>query len=135
MVHNAFQFDTDLADGRLPLLLRGLVVLILTGPAVGKFVLYADRVGRFTQYGIPAPEIMVVVVGVLQLFTVVTVATGVAGRVGALVTIPIMVTAMVTASANVANALVLISCIGILLIGTGDAYIWDPLGVGEGATS
>ncbi|MBX0287869.1 hypothetical protein EGH22_16160 [Halomicroarcula sp. F28] len=134
MVQNALQFDTDLADGRLPVVLRGLVVLILTGPAIGKFVLYTDRVGRFTQYGIPAPEIMVVVVGVLQLFTVGTVATGVLARVGALVTVPVMVTAMVVASANVANALVLVSCIGIVLIGTGDEYIWDPLGVGEAVT-
>lgn len=135
MVQNAFQFDTDLANGRLPIVMRALVVLILTGPAIGKFLLYADRVGRFIEYGIPAPEIMVVVVGVVQLFTIATAVTGVAGRVGAFVTIPVMLTAMVVASPNVANALVLISCIGIVLIGTGDDYIWNPLGSGEGATS
>lgn len=134
MVQDTFQFGTigdDLAGGRLPVVMRALVVLILTGPAVGKFVLYGDRVGRFVTYGIPAPEVTVLLVGAAQLFTVATVATGTWGRLGALVTIPIMLTAMVVAAANVANVLVLLCCVGIVLLGTGEQYVWNPFESGS----
>jgi hypothetical protein len=133
MVQDTFQFGTvgdDLADGRLPLAMRALVVLVLTGPAVGKFVLYGDRVGRFVAYGIPAPEVTVLLVGAAQLFTVATVAAGVWGRLGALVTVPIMATAMVVDAPNAGNVLVLVSCLGILLLGTGEQYVWDPFDSG-----
>jgi len=134
MVQDTLQFGTvgdDIAGGWLPVLLRGLVVLILTPPAVSKFLRYSDRAANFAQYGIPAPEITVLLVGVAQLFAVVTIAAGAAGRLGALVTVPVMLTAMAVDAVNVFNALVLVGCVGIVLLGTGTYSVWEPFRFGE----
>lgn len=129
MEQNTFQFGTvgdDIAGGWLPVVLRGLVVLILTPPAVGKFIYYSDRAANFAEYGIPAPEITVLLVGVLQLLAVVSIAFGAAGRLGALSMVPVMVTAMVVQFVNPFNTIVLVGCLGIILLGTGNYSLWEP---------
>lgn len=134
MVQNVFQFETvgdDLAGGWPPVVLRAIVVLILGPSAVGKFVLYSDRAANFAEYGIPAPEITVLLVGVVQLLAVVTILAGAAGRLGALVTIPIMVTAMVVDAPNAGNVLVLTGCVGLVILGTGNYSTWEPFRVEE----
>ena len=134
MVQDTLRLGTvgdDIAGGWLPVVLRGIVVLILTPPAVSKFLLYSDRAGNFAAYGIPAPEVTVLLVGFLQLFAVVTIAVGAAGRLGALVTVPVMLTAMVADAVNPFNVLVLVGCIGILLLGTGNYSLWEPFRFAE----
>lgn len=134
MVQDTFQFETvgdDIAGGWLPVVLRGIVVLILAPPAVSKFLLYSDRAANFAAYGIPAPEITVLVVGVVQLLAAVSIAVGAAGRLGAVVTVPVMLTAMAVDAVNVFNVLVLVGCVGIVLLGTGNYSLWEPFRFGE----
>lgn len=136
MEQNAFQFETvgdNIAGGWLPVALRGLLAIILVPAAVWKFTLYADRVARFTEYGIPAPEIMVVVVGIVELLAALMILLGVAGRLGALVMVPIMLTAIAVSAPNPHNGLVLVGCIAVVLLGTGNLSLWEPFQFGEQA--
>jgi uncharacterized membrane protein YphA (DoxX/SURF4 family) len=129
MVQNVFEFGTvgdDIAGGWLPVVLRGLVAFILTAPAVGKFIEHSSRAANFAEYGIPAPEITVLLVGALQIFAIVTLVTGAAGRLGALTMVPVMLTAMVVDAVNVFNVIVLVGSLGIILLGTGNYSLWDP---------
>ncbi|GEM_PF-1497827 len=110
----------------LPLALRGLVVLLLGPAAVLKFVDHSGEAANFAEWGIPAPEITVLLVGAIQLPAALMIALGIAGRLAALVVIPIMVTAMVTAGVVVTNVLVLAGCLGIVVFGTGRYTLWRP---------
>lgn len=138
MEHNTFQFETvggTIVGGWPPVVLRAIVALILTPAAVWKFTLYADRVARFTEYGIPAPELMVIVVGVVEVLAVLMIFFGAAGRLGALVMVPVMVTAMVTTAPNIHNGIVLAGCIAIVLFGTGNLSVWEPFRFSDGAST
>lgn len=110
----------------LPLALRGLVVVMLGPAGVLKFVDHSGEAANFAEWGIPAPEITVLLVGAIQLPAAVMIALGIAGRVGALVVIPIMITAMATAGVVVTNVLVFLACLGILALGTGRYSLWQP---------
>lgn len=110
----------------LPVVLRGLVALVLTPAAVLKFVDYSAEAAAFAEYGIPAPDITVLVIGAIQLPAALMIAFGVAGRLGALVMVPIMLTAMVTAGVVPANVIVLSGCVGIVFLGTGSHSVWQP---------
>lgn len=54
-----------------PDVLRYVVVGLVAPPALGKFLTYGTSVTLFRTLGIPAPETMVLVVGVLELGAVV----------------------------------------------------------------
>jgi len=110
----------------LPVVLRGLVALVLTPAAVLKFVDYSAEAAAFAEYGIPAADVTVLLVGAIQLPAAAMIAFGIAGRLGALVLVPIMVTAMLTAGIVPANVVVLLGCVGIVRFGTGSYSVWQP---------
>ncbi len=111
----------------LPLAFRALVVWQLAWPALSKFVLYPSRVGHFRHdYGIPAPEVLVPVVGAFELTAVVAALCGIAGRFAALPVIVIMLVAFAAAGPNGGSVMVLIGSVGIALLGTGPLSLWRP---------
>ncbi len=110
----------------IPVVLRAIVTVILTPFAVLKFADYSGQAAAFADYGIPAPEITVILVGAVQLLAAVLIALGAAGRVGALVMVPILVTAILTAGIYATNVTVLLGCVGIVLLGTGNYSVWNP---------
>ena len=101
-----------------PIPLR-LLFIAMVGPGSIKLLDYSSQVDFFTELGIPAPEVLVPVVGVIELTAVVLVVFGIAGRLGAALVVPIMLTAMATAEVNVLNTALLVAALGILLLGTG----------------
>lgn len=113
----------------LPLVFRALVVWQLAWPALSKFVLYRSRVEHFQHdYGIPFPEVMVLVVGFFETLMVLAALFGFAGRLAAVPLIVIMLVAFLTAGPNEGSMLVLIGSLGILLLGTGRLSLWEPGG-------
>lgn len=110
----------------LPLLLRILIAAIVTLPAVGKFLDYSGQVEFFASLGIPAPEILVLVVGTVEVASVVMLLLGLAGRVAALALVGVMLVAVITAGANPLNLTVLLASVGILYLGTGPYSLWNP---------
>lgn len=64
-----------------PVVLRAIIVVLVALPAAGKFLDYAGQVEFFRSLGIPASGLMVVVVGVVEVSSIVMLALGVAGRI------------------------------------------------------
>ena len=58
-------YDGGRATAALLVRLAAGVVLVVFG--VGKFVIYDEEVASFTRYGLPAPEVIVYVIGVVEL--------------------------------------------------------------------
>ncbi|WP_266080422.1 DoxX family protein [Haladaptatus caseinilyticus] len=109
----------------LPLVLRILIAATLALPATGKFLDYGGQVEFFASLGIPAPGILVLLVGVAELASVIMLLFGIAGRVAALGLIGIMLVAIIIAGANPLNLTILLASVGILALGTGPYSLWE----------
>ncbi|MFW5772991.1 MAG: DoxX family protein [Phototrophicaceae bacterium] len=126
---------------RLPYLLAAVAAYVVIDPALQKFTNHSVMVGFFDSLGFPIPEVTVVFVGVIELLAVAAFVFGIAGRWMALVLGSEMVVAMLTAGVNTNNTVVLICCIGIALLGTGERSLWQPKlpilngEIGEASTS
>lgn len=105
----------------LPVLLRVAVVGLVARPAVSKFVSRSTSVAFFTRLGIPSPELMVLVSGVVEVLAVGLVLFGVAERLAAASLIPVMAVAIVYAGPSVSNIGVLLACVGLLVVGSDDS--------------
>ena len=101
-----------------PIPLRGFLVVLVV-PGSQKLLDYGSQVDFFAELGIPAPELLVPLVGVIELAAAVLIVCGIAGRIGATLMVPVMLVAMATAEVNAFNTAVLVSCLGILVLGTG----------------
>jgi putative oxidoreductase len=112
----------------LPVVLRAAAVYVLFEPALNKFRSTEAMVGFFGSLGIPSPEIMVLLVGVVEVSAVILFATGILGRVIAVPLSVVMIVAMATAGVNQNNIIVLVSSLGILALGTGALSLWQPEG-------
>lgn len=110
----------------LPVLLRVFAVTVTVYPAVRKFFQYSNRVSEFGGYGIPWPEVAVVLAGVVEVFAVVSLAFGIAGRLGAVTLAGTMAVAIVFAGPNPFSTVVLVASLGLCVLGTGPYSMWDP---------
>jgi len=110
----------------LPIVLRLVAIIITLYPAVRKFTEYTYRVSQFEAYGIPWPELAVPLAGVIEIAAVVSIAFGIAGRVGAGLLGGTMVVAIGTAGPNPFSVIVLLASVGLIIIGTGPYSYWTP---------
>lgn len=110
----------------LPIPLRVIVVLLLAPSALFKFVDYPTSVEGFAGIGIPAAEIIVLVVAAFEAIAVVALSLGVAGRIACVPVLVIMVVAMTTAGVAPSNVAVLVGTLGLILLGTGAYSLWKP---------
>ncbi len=111
----------------LPLPFRALVVWQLAWPALSKFVAYGSRVEHFRHdYGIPAPDVLVPIVGFFETVGVVAILLGIATRVAAVPVVMIMLVAMATAGLSGGNLMVLVGSLVILVLGSGRWSLWQP---------
>ncbi len=112
----------------LPLPLRAVVIALVLTPAVRRFTDYELMVRFFGDRGIPAPEVTVALVGVVEVAAVVLLALGIVGR---LIAVPLaadMVMAMAMTGITTDNAVVLLASLGIIVLGTGALSPWQPEG-------
>lgn len=110
----------------LPVVLRAIAVFILLPRAIPKFTDTARMVGLFQQLNIPAPEIMVIFVGIVEIVAVIAFTLGAAGRWVAIAVVIEMVVAMLTQGPNINNITVFLCSVGIALLGTGAFSLWRP---------
>lgn len=111
---------------RLPYLLSAVAAYIVIDPALQKFTNHAVMTGFFENLGFPVAGATVIFVGVIELAAVAAFVFGIAGRWMALVLGGEMIVAMLTAGVNTNNTIVLICCVGIALLGTGERSLWQP---------
>jgi uncharacterized membrane protein YphA (DoxX/SURF4 family) len=116
----------DFLSRWFPVVLRAVVVLALAPSAFSKFLQYGASVDMFEGWGIPAPSLMVVVVGFFEVAAVFALILGLLGRLASVPMLVIMPVAMITASVNPLNVLVFLGCLGIALLGTGALSLWRP---------
>jgi uncharacterized membrane protein YphA (DoxX/SURF4 family) len=110
----------------LPVVLRVVAVTVTVWPAIRKFTQYSYQVQEFASYGVPFPEIAVPVSGAVELFAVISLAGGIAGRLGAGSLLATMVVAIATAGPSLFSGLMLVASAGIFVFGTGPYSYWDP---------
>lgn len=116
----------DIVNEYLPVLLRVIVVVALALPAFAKFFAYGEQVEMFTEWGVPAPAVMVPVVGVFEVAGLLAVLLGAAARIAALPLIVIMVVALAAAGVTVPALAVLLGSLGIAALGSGAFSLWKP---------
>jgi uncharacterized membrane protein YphA (DoxX/SURF4 family) len=83
-------------------------------------------VEQFAAWGFPLPELAVLLSGVVEVVAIVSLAFGIAGRLGAFTLGATMVVALLTAGPNIFIGLVFASCIVVTIFGTGPYSYWDP---------
>jgi|GEM_PF-402117 putative oxidoreductase len=101
-----------------PIPLR-IFLVVLVVPGSQKLLNYGSQVDFFVELGIPAPELLVPLVGVIELTAATLIVFGIAGRLGAALMVPVMLVAMATAEVNAFNTAVLVASLGVLVFGTG----------------
>ena len=110
----------------LPLLFRVLCVAIVSGPALQKFLDYSGQVAFFQEIEVGYPGFMVIAVGIIELLTVLLILLGIAGRIAALSLMFVMGAAIMFAELNWGNGIILISTIGLVILGSGRFSLWAP---------
>lgn len=109
----------------LPIPLRVLVVALVVGPGIEKFASYGEVVGRFEGMGIPAPGLMVLASGAVELLAVAAAVLGL-GRLPFVALTGNMVVAVI-ASGPAPNAIAaLAAALGLAVLGTGALSLWQP---------
>lgn len=102
-------------------LLRGvqlLLVVLVAKPAASKFRTYDGSVAFFDAIGMPAPSVLVVVAGIVEVIAVLLLLFGVGARIAALSLIPVMVVAILYAGPDWKNLAVIAGSITVLLLET-----------------
>lgn len=104
---------------RLPLLLCGVAVYLLASPATQKlFTNNEAMVGYFASLGLPAPALLVIVVGLIETLAMLAFITGLGARVMAAAIVIEMLVAMATAGVNANNVVLILSAACIAVLGT-----------------
>lgn len=98
-----------------PTVLRYGTVGLVAPPGVGKFLGYADSVALFTALGIPAPQLLVPVVGLVELGAVVLLLLDEVRWLAALSLVPVVFVALWTTGEWQAAA-VLVAAVALLAI-------------------
>jgi uncharacterized membrane protein YphA (DoxX/SURF4 family) len=107
-----------------------MVAALVAKPALSKFLTYGNSVAFFDAIGMPAPTLMVVVVGVIEVGAVVLLLIGVGERLAALSLIPVMLVAMLYVGPDWKNLSVLLGSLAILGLGTdSDSVSWSARNV------
>jgi uncharacterized membrane protein YphA (DoxX/SURF4 family) len=114
MSHETEDGDIDLRRNLRPFLRVGIAGLLLV-PGASKFLTYGTSVRFFESLGLPAPGVLVPIVGSLELVAAGLMLFDRVPRLGALVAIPIMLVAVATAGPSWQNLGVLVG--SFVLIG------------------
>lgn len=115
----------DRISAWLPVGLRAVAVLALVPAGLMKFIDYGPQTARFVELGVPAADVMVVVVGLVELVAALGLAFGVASRSAAFVSVQVMLAAIFFVGVVPSNAIVLLTCLGIMVLGPGHYAVWD----------
>lgn len=98
--------------------LRLMVAALVAKPALSKFLTYGNSVAFFDAIGMPAPTLMVVVAGVVEVGAVVLLLLGVGERLAAMSLVPVMLIAILYVGPDWKNLSVLVGALAITVIGT-----------------
>lgn len=98
------------------LALRVAVAALVAGPAVSKFLTHGRSVEFFAGLGLPAPAVMVLLAGVVEVAAVALLVLGVGDDLAALSLVPVMVVAVAAVGPDWKNLAVLGGALAILAL-------------------
>lgn len=106
------------------IVLRFVLVALVAKPALSKVVTYGSSVSFFDAIGIPAPAVMVIVAGVVEVGAVALLLIGVGERLAAVSLIPVVLVAILYVGPDWKNLSVLLGAMGLLVLETDFDAIW-----------
>ena len=106
--------------------LRLALVVLVAEPALSKVVTYGKSVAFFDAIGIPAPSLMVVVAGLVEVGAIALLLVGIGERLAAVSLIPVMLVAILYVGPDWKNLSVLVGAMGILVWETDFDSVWQP---------
>lgn len=107
--------------------LRLVLVALVAKPALSKVVTYGGSVSFFDAIGMPAPAVMVIVAGLIEVGAVVFLLVGVGERLAAVSLIPVMLVAILYVGPDWKNLSVLFGAMGLLVLVTDFDAIWHSV--------
>lgn len=107
--------------------LRLVLVALVAKPALSKVVTFGSSVSFFSAIGIPAPALMVIVAGFIEVGAVVLLLVGVGERLAAASLVPVMLVAILYVGPDWKNLSVLLGAMGLLVLVTDFDTIWHPV--------
>lgn len=117
MAHETEDGEIDLRRNLRPILRIGMAGLLLV-PGASKFLTYGTSVRFFESLGLPAPAVLVPVVGGIELVTAGLLLLDRFPRFAALLTVPIMLVAATTAGPTWQNLSVLAGAVVLISLDT-----------------
>ena len=122
--------ERDGASGDLSTTLRQVLRVgiagLLLGPGVSKFLTYRQSVQFFERLALPVPELLVPIVGGIELSAAALVLVDRAPRLAAVLVIPVMLVAIGTAGPSWQNLGVLTAALGLFGVETRPGERFDP---------
>ncbi|RDZ39583.1 DoxX family protein [Haloferax sp. Atlit-10N] len=111
----------------VPTGLRLVLIALVAKPALSKVVTYGSSVSFFDAIGMPAPALMVVVAGLIEVGAVALLLIGVGERIAAISLIPVMLVAILYVGPDWKNLSVLLGAMGLIVLMTDFDAIWHPI--------
>lgn len=106
--------------------LRLVLVALVAKPALSKVVTYGSLVAFFEAIGMPAPAVMVIIAGLIEVGAVALLLVGVGERLAAVSLVPVMLVAILYVGLDWKNLSVLVGAVGILVLETDFDAVWRP---------
>ncbi|WP_396613914.1 DoxX family protein (plasmid) [Haloferax sp. S1W] len=104
--------------------LRLVLVALVAKPALSKVVTYGSSVSFFDAIGMPAPAVMVIIAGFIEVGVVALLLVGIRERLAAVSLIPVMLVAILYVGPDWKNLSVLLGAVGLVVLETDFDAIW-----------
>ncbi|ADB62871.1 DoxX family protein (plasmid) [Haloterrigena turkmenica DSM 5511] len=106
--------------------LRLVLVALVAKPALSKFVTHENSVSFFDAVGIPSPQLMVIIAGIIEVGAVFLLLAGVGERLAAVSLILVMLVAILYVGPDWKNLSVLFGALTLLVLKTDMDAVWQP---------
>ncbi|MFC6763862.1 DoxX family protein [Natrinema soli] len=107
--------------------LRLVLVALVAKPALSKFVTHGNSVSFFDAIGMPAPQLMVILAGIIEVGAVLLLLAGVGERLAAVSLIPVMLVAILYVGPDWKNLSVLFGAFAFLVLTTDVDAVRQPV--------
>lgn len=104
---------------------RLVLAALVAKPAVSKFLTYGNSVAFFDAIGMPFPELMVVLAGIIEVVAVVLLLVGRRVRLAALSLVPVMLVAILHVGPDWKNLSVLFGAVVLIVLSSSSSSLWQ----------
>lgn len=105
--------------------LRLILAALVAKPALSKFLTHGNSVAFFDAVGMPAPTLMVIIAGIIEMGAIVLLLVGIGERLAAFSLIPVMLVAILYVGPDWKNLSVLLGALAILVLETDPDSFWQ----------